>query len=153
MSYLEQVRAVFGDVVPGAPINVPEMAVDLPPHPRPWDTDDAALVEAVRQAGGMVTIGFKEAGSAPLLATGRRAAVSAATITAATAVAGMHVLEILYEYRSIGAILARIDAEAAPRLRDHPLVDYVEPAQQFSNPASMANPTPDGAPGWATVAA
>jgi len=66
-------------------VDIPAVPVELPPHPRPWDTDDQALVEAVAAGDNHAIVAFKEPGSARVKDTGLRAAVTAATIEAACA--------------------------------------------------------------------
>ncbi len=132
---------------PSSPIDVPEVRIDLPPTPRAWDSDDAALAEAVARGNGIVIVGFKEPGSRRALETGIRAGVGAPTITAATAVVRASGAEILTEYRSMGAVAARIDPSLAPRLRKDPLVDFVEPAQEYRTSAVVVPEGPARAPG------
>jgi subtilisin family serine protease len=101
--------------------------MDLPPSPRPWDTDASALADAVTAGNGYVVIAVKEPGSSHALQTGIRAAVSAAAVTkAADLLRGLGVpdIDIL---ENIGAIRARIDPATAIMLRANPLVDFIEP--------------------------
>lgn len=38
---------------------MPPLRIELPPEPRGWDIDDAALVEAVARTGGVMLVGLK----------------------------------------------------------------------------------------------
>ncbi len=121
----------FQSARPAQAVDVPAVSIDRPPTPRPWDTSDSALVQALTEQDGHATIAFKHPGSARALQTGERAAVSAATITAATQILLNLGVEILLEYRSIGGVAARMDPAIAPGLRAHPLIDFIEPRQWF----------------------
>lgn len=112
-----------------SPRDVPAVQIDLPPAPRRWDRDPAALAEAVAAGGGYAVVAFKEPGSARALATGRRGAVTAGTVRAGLALlerSGAEVVELL---EGIGAARVRIAPEAAVEVAGHPLVDFVEPRQ------------------------
>src|SRR5688500_4214233 len=47
-----------------SPRDVPAVRIDLPPAPRPWDSDPAALSQAVFAGSGYAVVAFKEPGSA-----------------------------------------------------------------------------------------
>jgi subtilisin family serine protease len=108
---------------------VPAVKIDLPPAPRAWDRDPAALAQAVANGGGYAVVAFKEPGSARALATGPRGAVTAGTVRAGLELlerSGAEVVELL---DAIGAARVRITPQAAAELAGHPLVDFVEPRQ------------------------
>lgn len=112
--------------------DVPAVRIDLPPAARPWDADAAALARAVGAVGGYATVGVKEPGSARALATGRRGAVTAGTVNAAIQLLSRRGVEIVEVLDAIGAVRVRIAPEEAAALRDHPLVDFIEPRQYGS---------------------
>lgn len=65
-------------------IDVPAVQVDASVRDSlPWDNNDVALIEAVRDGGGYVAISFKEPESAHLRDTGIRSNVSAARVKGA----------------------------------------------------------------------
>lgn len=111
------------------PRDVPAVRIDLPPSPRPWDGDPAALAQAVFAGSGYAIVGFKEPGSARALATGRRGAVTAGTVRAGLELLERNGAEVIELLDAIGAAHVRMDPEAAARLAAHPLVDFVEPRQ------------------------
>lgn len=113
----------------GEPLDVPEVRMDLPPEPRPWDTSDTALATAIAAEDGQAVVAFKEPGSARALLTGIRAAVTAETIEAGLAMLRGLGAEVLDLYDAIGAVHVRIDRTIVPLLRANPLIDYVEPRQ------------------------
>ncbi len=118
----------WGSVGSLSPVDVPAVVMDLPPAPRPWDTDDSALVRALVEAGGYAVVGFKApASSRAVEASGFRAAVAAGEIQAAMAVLQGRGVEILSLYNSIGAALVRLNPAEAPPIRQLPVVDYLEP--------------------------
>lgn len=110
--------------------DVPAVTMDLPPSPRPWDLDDGALVEALEKQEGHAVIAFKASASARAAeAEGRRAALPVAVFEQGLELLEDSDAETLYVYRSFGAAYARIDPSIGPKVRQHPLVDYVEPRQ------------------------
>lgn len=112
-----------------SPRDVPEVRIDLPPTARPWDTDPAALSQAVFAGGGYAVVTFKEPGSARALATGRRAAVTAGTVRAGLQLLERNGVEVLELLDGIGGARVRIDPTVAAEISRHPLVDFVEPRQ------------------------
>jgi subtilisin family serine protease len=129
--------------------DVPRLAMDRPPAPRSWDTDDAALVSAIRDADGYVGIAFREQGSPRALETGVRAGVSAGAIRGGLQMLRARGVQVERYLSSTGVALARIDPELGPWLRAHPNVDYVEPsatrdlmAQTYGWGAMMVAGTP-----------
>ena len=113
------------------PRDLPDVVMDRPPKPRAWDTSDAELVAAIRAAGGRATIAIKERGSARALATGLRKAVTASTVNAGLAMLRTEKVEILQVLGAVGGAIVRIDPTLAPKLRSHPLVDFLEPDQRM----------------------
>ena len=110
------------------PRDVPELALpDVPATLPDWMTDDEALKREIERFDGLAVIGFKNPGSSRVRETRVRAAISRTSI-----IAGLDLLhgmdaEIVHRYWSFGAVAARIDASNVDRLRNHPLIDYIEP--------------------------
>lgn len=116
----------------GALEDVPAVTMDLPPSPRPWDTDDAALVAALKAEDGHAIVAFKLAASPRASeAAGRRAALPATAFEQGLQLLESKGAEILYVYRSFGAASVRIDPALGPELRRDALVDYLEPRQRW----------------------
>jgi hypothetical protein len=140
-----------------SPVDVPAVQVDLPPSPRPYDTDDSALVAALRAQGGYAVIGFKLPGSPRTLeASGYRAAIPSAAIDEGLGLVRAQGVEIEYVYRSFGAVLGRIDPATAPDLRRNPLVDFIEPRHVMDpqgNGSYAAPPSRESAPSLLASAA
>lgn len=107
--------------------DVRALRVPLPRVVRPWDTSRVAFVQTVQVEDGYVTIGFKEPASGRLQSTGIRAAVSRATILAGHRLLRGAGARIIHPLKHIGAVIVQMDPERAADLRDHPLIDYVEP--------------------------
>jgi len=107
--------------------DLPALRVPLPDVVRPWDTSRAAFVEIVGSEDGYVTFGFKEPGSPRVRETGVRAAVSRATILAGIRLLAERGARELQPLIHIGAVIARIDPEAAADVRERSLIDYAEP--------------------------
>lgn len=115
----------------------PAVVIDLPAEPRALDTDDDALIEAIRDAGGRVFVAFKEPGDPPVgetafigLDSKRHGELGA--LSAETASRGQRFLEaqgvtITSVYETFGMVAAVIDPNSAPELRRHPLISFVEP--------------------------
>ncbi|HEX6912638.1 MAG TPA: S8 family serine peptidase [Longimicrobium sp.] len=108
------------------------MRIDLPPAPRPWDGDPAAMAQAVAAGGGYAVVAFKEPGSARALGTGNRSAVTAGTVRAGLALLERHGVEVLDLLDGMGAARVRMSPQAAVQLFAHPLVDFVEPRRYLS---------------------
>jgi len=113
----------------GGPLDVPEVRMDLPPEPRPWDTSDAALVAAVAAESGHAVVAIKEPDSGHALQSGIRAAVSAATVASGLDMLRAQGAQVLDFYDAVGAAHVQMDAALAPAVRANSLVDYVEPRQ------------------------
>lgn len=129
----------------GTPKYLPELDVDLPPAPRPWEQSDSALADAVRSASGRAFIGLKSPAtsrvvSAPRLAIdsiapagrfvlkGRRSALSAADAAAGLNMLAESGVNVLRYYENIGVAHVEVrDPAVAARLRTNPRVDYLEP--------------------------
>lgn len=111
-------------------VDVPALQINLPAEPRPWDVDDAALVQALGAQEGNAIIAFKAPTSARMFdAGGLRAAVPAAAVDQGLEFLRTSGAEIVYVYRSFGAAWARIDPALGPELRRDARVDYIEPRQ------------------------
>lgn len=136
-----------------SPRDVPAVRIDLPPAPRPWDGDPAALAQAVSSVGGYAVVAFKEPGSARALETGNRGAVTAGTVRAGVELlerSGAEVLELL---DAIGAARVRLSPQSVSKIAGHPLVDFVEP-RQFAQLQAQTTPwgiTMVGAPAFWTA--
>jgi Subtilase family len=115
-----------------SPRDVPAVQIDLPPAARPWDSDPAALAQAIHGGAGYAVVVFKETGSARALATGHRAAVTAGTVRAGLQLLERHGAEVVELLDGIGGARVRIAPAAAADISRHPLVDFVEPRQYGS---------------------
>lgn len=123
-----------GPARPDVPVqvtDVPAVRIDLPVVPRPWDTSDVELVRALAEQDGYAIIAFKEPGSRRTLETGLREAVTASTITVATELLRNLGVDVLTHYRSLGAVAVRVSPSIAGTLRDHPMIDFIEPWTWF----------------------
>jgi hypothetical protein len=107
--------------------DVPALRVPLPGIVRPWDTSRVAFVDLVRAEDGYVTFGFKEPGSPRVRDTGVRAAVSRATILAGLRLLSERGARDLRPLTHVGAVIVRMDPEAAADIRELPFIDYAEP--------------------------
>jgi subtilisin len=137
-----------GTLAGRAPRDVPEVRIQLPPVPRPWDRSPAELARALSalstrpssaslRGDGLVgsvyaVIAFKEPGSPRALQTGVRAQVSARTVTAGLNLLRQRGVEVVELLENIGAARVLITPAAAEALAADPLVDFVEPRQYAS---------------------
>ncbi len=130
--------ALSSSIVPVNQIrDVPAVEMRGPSRARPlWETNDSALVKAVAAENGRVVIGLKEQGSLRISQTRTRAAIRAVAIRAGLEMLRGHGAEILHYYGSIGAVEVRIDPSKLPELRNHPLVDYIDPIVRSPFPKS-----------------
>lgn len=114
-------------------VAVPAIEMDLPPETRPWDTSDVALTQAISSQNGHAVVAFKAPTSPRVLEhTGSRAvknAVPAAAIERGLEVLNHRGIEVIRYMRHLGLAAVRTSPEAGIQLRDHPLVDFVEPRQ------------------------
>ena len=108
--------------------HVPEVRLGDLGGPRWADVEDAALVDAVRAADGVVMIGFKPVGARRTHETGVVPGISRAEALAGRAVIQARGAEITMTLRHSSMVVATIPAEVAPALRRLPAVDYVEPS-------------------------
>jgi len=121
------------DVVSGFALStelqdVREVRVDLPPSPRPWDSDDEALERVVAEAKGMVTIGLKDPVSARVLENdGFRAGMGKRQFQAGIEHLLAEGVKVTRVFRRIGAVGGIIDPKKAGQIRKSAWVDYVEP--------------------------
>lgn len=119
--------------IPAAQVqDVPAVTIDLPPEPRPWDTSAVALEQAIAEEDGHAVIAFKTPASPRALETGRREAIPQSTIDAALAILAQRDVTVIEYYWFMGAAHVLLPAGTATLLRDHPLVDYIEPRQRLS---------------------
>lgn len=114
--------------IPQGTRDVPAVTISRrPTRDYAWLDNDAALTEAVESEGGVVVVGFKDSLSARVRDTGVRAAVSKEAIGQGVRLLEKLGSEIVHQYLAFGSAAARIDPRLAPQLREHPLVDYIEP--------------------------
>lgn len=97
-------------------------AADLPP-----EQSDADLVAAVRDAKGLVFIGFKPPGAALTRATGVIPAIGRSAALNARAAVEAHGARITRTFVNMATVVAEIPPELAPRLRQMGIVNYIEP--------------------------
>ena len=109
--------------------DVPGVAMDVPPEPRPWDTSATALEQVIAQRDGHAVVAFKAPDSARALKTGRRAAVPASAIEQGFDLLAAHCVAVLDYWGLIGAAHVRMPPGAPTAIRDNDLVDYIEPRQ------------------------
>lgn len=119
------------NVAPSQVADVPAVDIDLPPQARPWDTSVEALEGAIAADDGQAIIGFKTAGARRSLETGRRESVPARDIRAALALLEQRSVAVLEYFPLIGGAHVQLPPGVASQLREHPLIDYVEPLQQW----------------------
>jgi hypothetical protein len=109
-------------------------ALRVPPrtHIPDWYRDTSVLVRLAREQGGHVTIMFKDPARPRSLDTDVLPGISAADARQAlelvTAMGG----EVLRYFGMLGGAEVRIDPEVLPCLREHPLVDFIEPRVGFT---------------------
>lgn len=103
--------------------SLPAVKVDESPR---GDVPDSVLVSEVRGAGGLVFIALKAPAARRSSVTGIVAALSRDDAMSARAVIQAQGARIVRTYRFSTAIVAQIDPDDAPRLRNEPVVDYVE---------------------------
>jgi hypothetical protein len=93
--------------------------------------------------GGNVAIAFKREGSPRVVRASvrysTRAAVDAGTIRAGLQMLQARGAEIVYYYETMGVVWARIDPALLPALRNHPLVDYIEPQLRWNIDSGVSN--------------
>lgn len=127
----------------GGAIDLPELMVDLPSQPRPWDEDDAALEAALDGTDRLAFIGVKNPGAARLLSTGRterlevftaragrkgtRAAISEPSVRAGLNALRAAGVDVKAYYQNLGIAYVAIPRGSAAAVRVIPFVDYVEP--------------------------
>jgi len=112
----------------GALQDIPAVTMDMPRVPRPWDSNDAALVSVLEQEDGHAIIAFKVPTSARASErSGRRAVLPAQAFEEGLRFLDQRGAQILYVYRSFGAAWVKVPPALGPELRRNPLVDYLEP--------------------------
>lgn len=94
----------------------------------PWrKMSDAEFASAVEEAGGRVIIGLKSPDAAEGVDGKGRVLISAADLAEGKRILVSLGVEILWEFRSVAAIVAKTTPDVAVQLRRHPYVDYIEP--------------------------
>lgn len=119
--------------------DVPAVTIDLPATPRPWDTSSVALALAITAGEGRAVIALKNLGSARALQTGIRAGVSSVAIQQGIELLQARGVEIIDVLAHIGAVRVRLAPALVAPLRDHPLVDFIEP-RQYGEIAAQTTP-------------
>lgn len=107
---------------------IPAVKIDLPGVPRPFDFDDQGLIDAVRAVDGRVYIGFKPASAARTQATGIVPSITKSEALEGRAVITAHGARIERTYVNSSTVVAVIDPNLAPALRNLTVVNYLEPA-------------------------
>lgn len=127
----------------GDPIGWDDLEIDWPDENALRYPDDASLIDAVRQTGGRVFIGFKEGSVAKIAnrpaltrSNGRKTKVRHA-VSAGTIMSGRNFVKsmgatVIIPFRHLPSVVAEIDPEIAPTILAHPLVDYIEPDMYLS---------------------
>lgn len=107
--------------------DIPELRVDLPPEPRPWDKSIHVLRDSIAAHNGKATIGFKEPGSRRFMSSnGIREALCAEELKQGLLDVQEMGAEIVALFTSIGAASVTMDPDLVYYLVDHPRVDYIE---------------------------
>lgn len=111
-------------------VDVPESHVGLSSSPLSFASDDAALEDAVRSAGGIALIVIKSPNAARMSsAGGTRARVAASDVRSALQMMAQRPdVQVLDFYRMLGIVRARLGSGAATNLRWNSSIDVIEPA-------------------------
>jgi subtilisin len=111
--------------------DVPELTIDLPPSPRPWDTSAIALADVLEREDGHAVIGFKHPTARRVLdGTGQQAVrsrLASGVIAQALSLLTSKDVEILEYFATTGDVHVRLDPAIATELFAHPLINYIEP--------------------------
>ena len=105
---------------------IPSVEIDLPPA-RAFDADDDALIDAIAATDGKVLIGFKPTGAVRSIHTGIVPGIDKSTASAGRAVVEAMGGEITRSYVNSATVAARIPPALGPELRQHSLINFVEP--------------------------
>ncbi len=97
------------------------------PPARAFDADDDALIDAIAATDGKVLIGFKPTGAVRSIHTGIVPGIDKSTALAGRAVVEAMGGEITRSYVNSATVAARIPPALGPELRQHPLINFVEP--------------------------
>lgn len=100
---------------------------------------DEEFGQAVENANGRVSIGFKDAGAVEGVDATGRSLMSRESASAAVASLVAQGAKVRYQFQRQPAVLVTIDREMAVRLRKDANVDYVEP-ESFMKLASQVTP-------------
>ncbi len=123
---------------------IPSLRIDVPAEPRAHEVNDQSLIEAIAAKDGAAMIGLKPAGASRTRDNGG----IVPGIDKATAMAGRAVIqamggEITRTFRNTATVVVKIPPELGPKLREHPLVNFIEPvgtaALSSSSAASASN--------------
>jgi hypothetical protein len=126
-------------VFPEIPEVIPEKRLEGDMGLRHRALSDAELIKAVRAADGLVTIGIKPVTAAHSAASRKIAEINRAQIIEARDVLTRNGAELIKTFRHVTAVVARIDPESAPAIRELPVVDYVAP-RNFGFSTALAVP-------------
>jgi hypothetical protein len=107
---------------------IPSLRIDVPAEPRAHEVNDQSLIEAIAAKDGAAMIGLKPAGASRTRDNGG----IVPGIDKATAMAGRAVIqamggEITRTFRNTATVVVKIPPELGPKLREHPLVNFIEP--------------------------
>ena len=112
--------------------DIPGRYVDVPPEPRPWDTNATVLRDSIAAHDGRAMIGLKAPESERMLDNnGYRAALTAEQFEAALHMLCGKNIEITHVYSSFGAASVIMEPDDVFELFDHPKVDYIEIPMKF----------------------
>jgi subtilisin family serine protease len=107
---------------------MPELLIDVPLDKPAHLTSDAALVGAIKAAGGRAYVGFKPVAAARTLTSGRIPATSRAAVLEARRDLEAQGARIVRGFVNLPAVVVEIAPELAPAIKTLPFVNYIEPA-------------------------
>jgi hypothetical protein len=106
---------------------VAPLSRDLPPQPRAYEASDQALIEAVRDAGAVVFIGFKPEGAQRTRVSGIMPGIRKPDAMEWRTAIEARGVSIIQTFRNSATVVASIQPESAPDLASLPFVNFVEP--------------------------
>lgn len=104
------------------------VTISLPDKPMPWEHDDEALVEAIRQMDGKAYVSFKPPHSRSTRETGIIPSMSRADAMEGRRTVQALGAEIIRTFSLSSTIVITISPEVAPEIRKLPIVNWIEPA-------------------------
>lgn len=121
--------------------DVPARSIEVPREPRAWDVSASALEEALADGDWHATVAFKAPSSARIAANSSgwavRHAVMKETAEEGLRLLASHKVEVIRYNALIAGAHVVFPPGVAAELRDHDLIDYIEPQHWY--------PTPGGA--------